>query len=421
MSSSEIEETGRSAGVYRGHALSSAFQPIFSPAHHRAVGFEALVRVEGPQGTAVSPPALFDLAAGFDETRELDRQCRRMHLANFPGLAAEPSWLFLNVSPQAAADARGESFPVTAGLARDAGVAPERIVIEILESAIPDQGLMTEIVGRYRDMGFLVAIDDFGAGHSNFDRIWRLEPDIVKLDRSLIAEAAASVRARRVLPGLVRLVHEAGCLVLLEGIETREEALIGLDCDADFVQGYLFGRPETRPERLVREFPDPHAGDGIQARHRGREEEVVAQVARRVRHFLTLAREAERLGAGLAGLLEDPGVRRCFVLDHAGIQVGPNLTRPGSKAAWRDDRRFAPIAEAKGADWSRRTYFRRARHRPGEVQISGPYLSLPDAEMCVTLSVALGERIYCCDLLWDGEASAEMVLGSAGVAGMAGG
>lgn len=59
-----------------------------------------------------------------------------------------------------------------------------RVVVETIEGAIADEGQLSESVQFYKNLGCLVAIDDFGAGHSNIERIWRLVPDIVKLDRS---------------------------------------------------------------------------------------------------------------------------------------------------------------------------------------------------------------------------------------------
>ncbi|MDR8045831.1 EAL domain-containing protein, partial [Burkholderia cenocepacia] len=93
---------------------------------------------------------------------------------------------------------------------------------------------------EFRTHGFLIALDDFGAGQSNIERIWQLNPDIVKLDRIMLSHAAHRTGLTAILLGLVTLLHEAGKLVLVEGIETEHEAQIALSCEADFVQGYYF-------------------------------------------------------------------------------------------------------------------------------------------------------------------------------------
>ena len=125
------------------------------------------------------------------------------------------------------------------------GLTPERIVLEILEARIDDLGRLQEAVSGYRSRGYRVAIDDFGCAHSNFDRLWQLSPDIVKLDRSLMVQAEANPRARRVLPKLVEIIHELGATVVCEGIENRTQHQLAADAGADWLQGYFYALPAT--------------------------------------------------------------------------------------------------------------------------------------------------------------------------------
>jgi EAL domain-containing protein (putative c-di-GMP-specific phosphodiesterase class I) len=118
------------------------------------------------------------------------------------------------------------------------------VCFEILEAGCADEARLREAVSAYRALGVSVAMDDFGIAHSNFDRIVRLRPDIVKIDRSLLSDAMiGETRSRRVLAALVELVHEANARVAIEGIENAAEALVALEAKADFVQGYHFGLP----------------------------------------------------------------------------------------------------------------------------------------------------------------------------------
>src|SRR5262249_52232935 len=114
---------------------------------------------------------------------------------------------------------------------------------EVLEASLPDDPGFDRRIGELRELGCLVSLDDFGAGHSNFDRVFRLRPEIVKLDRSVVVRAEVDPHAQRIASQMVSLLHECGCLVLMEGIETPEGAYTALRCDVDFVQGYHFGRP----------------------------------------------------------------------------------------------------------------------------------------------------------------------------------
>ena len=97
------------------------------------------------------------------------------------------------------------------------------------------------------------------------------------------------------------------------------------------------------------------------------------------------------------------GVQRCYLLSAEGVQVGANI---GTKeAARRLDPRYLPCADAEGANWFRRPYFRRAITQPLVVQVSRPYLSIADARACVTFSIAIpetdGVRVLCADLDWE--------------------
>lgn len=123
------------------------------------------------------------------------------------------------------------------------GIAPDRIVLELVETASEHPEALLNFIHRARARGFQVAIDDFGVGDSNFERLWRIQPLIVKLDRSLLLNAESHRRARLLLESLVKMIRESGSLVLLEGIETPAQAQLALATDADLLQGFLFGQP----------------------------------------------------------------------------------------------------------------------------------------------------------------------------------
>lgn len=402
--------TGPDGGVvgrFRDFLLHSHFQPILSLAHRRIVGYEGLVRPRGADGRHLAPAALFDAAATTDEIVFLDRLARNLHVRNFLAAGREKPWLFLNVNASVAIHNKDYAPYFNAMLTRH-GLAPQRVVIELVENEVPDEGLLADAMRYYQDIGCLVAIDDFGAGHSNFERIWRVKPEIVKLDRALLVQACESRRVRRVLPSLVALLHEGGCLTLMEGIETEAEVMVAMDAGVDFVQGYFFGRPapgladgDAFAATLGRLCQDNMA---INQHHGERSRQALAPYVEAFQDFAGLSADGPPAWAALARMLALPGVLRCSVLDRNGCQLGENITVPGRGS--EGDPRFYPVADAAGAVWARRPYFRRAVAEPGKVQVSRPYLSVADAHMCVTLSVmvrnAEGEEIVvCADIRWE--------------------
>lgn len=239
-------DQGRALARYGGLRLESAFQPIVSLAHGRAVGFEALVRpFAAHQRESLPPTDVFASAAERGESVLLDGVCRTLHLVNFELSRRQDVWVFVNMTPSTIL-ATGAPDPLFALLLDRRGVPPHQVVIEILESKTYDEQRLADVVSYFRELGCVVALDDFGAGQSNFERIWRIAPDLVKLDRSMLEEATREPRVRRILPGLVALLHEAGCLVVMEGIEDEHQALIAMEMDVDFVQGFYFGFPVAK-------------------------------------------------------------------------------------------------------------------------------------------------------------------------------
>lgn len=231
-------------GAYRhnDYVLRTVFQPIYGVADCAVVGFEGLVRALGPQG----PIAADRLFTGEEAAVvDMDRACRALHLRSFAAVDRGIGRLFLNVHPLAAIADRAALREFSAAIGYY-GLAPGRIAIEILESGRGDEGELAEAVAAYRELGFLIAMDDFGVERSNFDRVMTLRPDLVKVDRSILADALGDAKARRMLPHVIDIVHEAGARVVIEGVEGAGEALLAIEAGGDFLQGRYFSHP--RPD-----------------------------------------------------------------------------------------------------------------------------------------------------------------------------
>jgi EAL domain-containing protein (putative c-di-GMP-specific phosphodiesterase class I) len=389
--------------------LRSAFQPIFSLSHQRIVGHEALIRATDPRGKLIPPKVLFDGCRTVEALRLLDDTCLKLHTHGFANSASEAQWLFLNVDASLFAGRRLSTPAETmAKVAAKARLEPRQIVIEILEGAVPEGPEFEAEVRELRDLGFLVALDDFGAGHSNFDRVFRLRPHIVKLDRSVIIRASQDDTVRRVTAQMISLLHECGALVLVEGVETSEEAYIALDADADFVQGFHFAMPSAKPMQSARHsqamqdvWDVCEARADVDMRHY---KERVRPYAEALMHARDRLEEGESLASACDAFLSLEDADACYVLDARGLQVGENLYRePLDHTPMLHDQ-FAPLQDTAGACWSRRPYFRRAVAAPGMLQVTRPYLTMQSLRMCVTLSLSFETRegllIVCADMVW---------------------
>jgi EAL domain-containing protein (putative c-di-GMP-specific phosphodiesterase class I) len=403
-----IRQSTRDCGPYltgsvEGFRLRTALQPVYSLAHKRIVGHEALVRIKNEQGIAVSPALFFEQNRSDSETILLDRLCRYLHIHNYKLLNDPINWLFLNVSPKTISS--GKAFGSFFKELLDALEFPaHRVVIEVVEHPIDDSHLIMDTIGYYKELGCLIALDDFGAGHSNFNRIWTLKPDIVKLDRSFMVRADADGDIRRLLPGIVTLLHQAGALVLMEGIETRSQAIAAIESDVDFVQGFFFEKPFTdlaHPPSPFHGFPDlldqfKTDADESEARF----QEGLHRFRSHFYQAVDMLKHGTPMEDACEALFKEPEVVRCYRIGTDGVQIGQTLVAKTCTVC--SDNRFRPLEDAKSADWFRRHYLKRAVFHPEQLQITRPYLSITGAHMCITLSMKFscpsGGSVLCCDL-----------------------
>jgi EAL domain-containing protein (putative c-di-GMP-specific phosphodiesterase class I) len=403
-------DAGRWVVTVGGLLMRSGFQPIYSLSHGRVVGHEALLRAEDGAGQPVEPSLALRGNGSFADLLRGDRAARLIHALNFAELAGPAHWLFFNMQPQVfVAIPRLVHDGFQRELQARSGLQGHQVVLEVLEEAVPEDADFDGGLRGARAGGCLIALDDFGSGHSNFDRVWRLQPEIVKLDRSLVRRAALEPQARRVVTHMVSLLHQCGALVLMEGIETQEEAFVALEAFADLVQGDLFARPAPA---LVACDDAPQAlsnlWDDYEQRRAARQRiyhEQIRPYTNAIGYASALLVDGRALADATATFLRLPQSEVCYLLDRDARQVGDN--------AWAPERRrvyppaFAPMRETEGAHLARRPYYRRALENVGEVQVTRPYRTLHGAHLCVTVSVAFrgpdGLRVVCGDLAWDGD------------------
>jgi PAS domain S-box-containing protein len=214
-----------------------ALQPIVGLLHGRLVGVEALARFRDGRG----PDAWFRDAREAELAKELDELTFNAALTAFSALP-ESCYLSVNASPELIMD---RTF---ASRLLDSGLPLDRLVIEITEHvAISDYNLQNEALKSLRDRGVRLAVDDTGAGYASLSHVLQLRPDIIKIDRSLIAGVATDPARRSLVTALVLLALDIGATVTGEGIEELAELDMLATLGVDDAQGYLLGRPTIDP------------------------------------------------------------------------------------------------------------------------------------------------------------------------------
>jgi len=124
------------------------------------------------------------------------------------------------------------------------GVNPEVMELELTESAFfDDLDVIIDVASKLREIGFRMAIDDFGAGYSSLNLLKDIFVDVVKLDREFLKESVNTVRGKKIIKCIISMAKDLEIETVAEGVETREqvEFLRGIGCDV--AQGYYFGKP----------------------------------------------------------------------------------------------------------------------------------------------------------------------------------
>jgi EAL domain-containing protein (putative c-di-GMP-specific phosphodiesterase class I) len=213
-----------------------AYQPIVSWSRRSTFAYEALVRNEEP--TLRSPPDLFEAAERLGRLEDLGRTVRD-RVAQTLDTNPVDGLLFINLHAMELADDR--LIAGDAPLSRHAA----RVVLEVTERAPLEQIRdATSRVAQLRALGYRIAVDDLGAGYAGLTSFAHLEPDVVKVDMSLIRGIDSSPMKQKLLGSIVGLCRDLGIQIIAEGIETPAERDALVRVGGDLCQGYLFARPE---------------------------------------------------------------------------------------------------------------------------------------------------------------------------------
>jgi EAL domain-containing protein (putative c-di-GMP-specific phosphodiesterase class I)/ActR/RegA family two-component response regulator len=211
-----------------------AFQPIIDLGKKRIFAFEALVRTE--EDSLRRPDLLIATAERLGRIHELGRAIRTL-VAKAAVDAPSDALLFVNVHGLELTDE--QLYSPDAPLAN----LSTRVVLEITERVGIDEAIGAPSVAMLRKQGYRIAVDDLGAGYAALGALAMLEPEIVKLDMSLVRDLHLHPTKRRVVGAIATLCRELGSQVVAEGVETEAERETLAGVGIDLFQGYLFAKP----------------------------------------------------------------------------------------------------------------------------------------------------------------------------------
>jgi diguanylate cyclase (GGDEF)-like protein len=229
--------------------LHTEYQPIVAAASGRITGVEALLRWMHPTHGLVSPTTLIPLAENSGLIAEIGQWVLEQAWADlhrWQGQSGDDLAMSVNVSAHQLMLA-GFAASVAAVLATDHADA-RLLTLEMTENVfVRDSERALVVLNDLKDIGVMLAIDDFGTGYSSLSYLGQFPVDIVKLDRSFVADFERIVASHTIVSAVVQLAHDLDMTVVAEGVETAEQHLEVTRLGCDSCQGFYFARPMGAP------------------------------------------------------------------------------------------------------------------------------------------------------------------------------
>lgn len=376
------------------------FQPIVSSASGEIAGYEALARRRDLNGEIKSAGELFlhpDISD--NQLMEWDRCVRRQALKKFSELK-DNTYLTLNISAAWIDYIDDFSSLPTLMMLDEFAIDRNRIIIEITETRGNICKLL-KAVEMYRRQGLRIAIDDFGAGFSQLERVMAIQPDIIKLDMRLFQNAARGGVETDVVHLLTRLAKRTGCRIVCEGVETNEDFLFGLSCGAQYMQGYLFSPATANFQNPKSYFPqiatlrDTFLSRALEIQnYKNQFSERIRQLIYYIQRQVVQSNFShEKLAVDL---FENSGLLHFYICDRSGNQISPNYNFTHN--TWVCD------SKQMGFNWAWRPHFYEVLSfkANGRIVASERYRDFSTDMLCKTFVLRLDEdRVLLVDVIAD--------------------
>ncbi len=216
------------------------YQPIFELVNKRIIGAEVLLRWKKTDGSIWTPARFIELAENSGRINEITWNVLRTSLREMHAALVSDSEFKLSINVVPRQFMESGFIDNLYRMVKDSGINTDRITVEITErEPFDDIEDAVIAVARCRKLGFRIAIDDVGTGHSGLSQIQSLSVDILKVDKFFVDAINDDSTAPIVIEMLVRLARERGMNIVAEGIETDEQARALVKCGVAFGQGYL--------------------------------------------------------------------------------------------------------------------------------------------------------------------------------------
>jgi len=226
------------------------YQPIVAVEDRRVVGYESLLRWHTESGV-LAPDSFLSVAEGISLLAPIGRHAIGEAIRDLAGGITQASgpdtFVSINLSGQQLWDNGIVAY--VGGLIAEHDLDPSRVWVEVREDqAIRVDTSAARAIDSLHDLGCTICIDDLGAGFSALRYVRDLPVDVLKVDRTLIAQLGDNASDRAVVRAIGEMAAATGVRMVAEGIESESMVPLLEEFGFDYAQGYLFGRPEPLEE-----------------------------------------------------------------------------------------------------------------------------------------------------------------------------
>lgn len=382
------------------------FQPVVSVIKKSVIGLEALcIGSLDANGQFISKDFLVAHASKEGEAIELDRLYREKALSNFVKVYKENKDMLLFIDINISIIDKYIGSKILLNVVNEYKIEPKNIVLEIVAEKIDDVEAMQKFINFYRSRGFLIALEDLGAGFANLDMISYVEPDIIKINSAITKEISYNYYKQEIFKSLINLSKKVGALVVAEDIETEAEAMVVMELGADMIQGPVFSEGinienvnlsdiKEKTRQLSIDYKD-YMIEEINAKEKAHEDydKIINNIIERLSK-----EDIKKFNGIIDKVVEDYSILECvYVLDNNGCQVTDTATRCKNMLSQKA-LIFQPAKKGTNHSLKKYYYFPKSMHL--NRYVTEPYVSLATGNLCITISAnfknSLNEEYILC-------------------------
>ncbi len=222
------------------YKIVSYFQPIINNKTKEIEKYESLVRLINEKGEVISPIEFLNISKKGNYYNKITSRVleNSFKMLDFVNTKLSINLSALDIEKE---QTRKEIFTLLDKYKKD----NKRIVFELLEDEnVKDFRSIKLFIRKVKRRGVMIAIDDFGAGYSNFERLLDFEPDILKIDGSLVKNIEKDSFSRNIIETIVSFAKKQNILTIAEYVENESIFKLLNEIGVDYSQGYYFGKPE---------------------------------------------------------------------------------------------------------------------------------------------------------------------------------